>query len=489
RPAPAAGVCPVTLRLKLMIGLVLLTALGLVVLSVASTLALRAYMLDRTDRQLEGAQELGSAPLLGLLDTMPNLGLNGLERAITPTDYVLELRRPNGEVLRVAGSSNSDVPAAPLLDSVADLDQRAADGGPFTVSVDGQQFRAVVEDRTANGRVTASLLALPLAPVQETVRQMVVVAAAASAAVLAATAVLAWLFLTRGLRPLEVVTATASAIAAGDLSRRVPEGPSRSETGRLGRALNAMLGQIQAAFAARVASQEQLRRFVADASHELRTPLTSIRGYVDLMRAGMVSPDDVDDALRRLHDESVRMGSLVDDMLYLAHLDEKRPLDRIEVDLTAVVVDSANDFRAVAPERPFAVEVPEAAVVVVGDGGALRQLVANLLANARVHTPAATPVAIRLSRIGSQAVVEVADRGQGIPEEVASRVFDRFYRASGGRERGAGGSGLGLAIVAACAEAHDGRAQVFSTPGEGTTFRVTLPASASASPTSDERWD
>ncbi|MCM3885762.1 cell wall metabolism sensor histidine kinase WalK, partial [Frankia sp. R82] len=305
---------------------------------------------------------------------------------------------------------------------------------------------------------------------------------------------------------LRQMIAAAGAIAGGDLGRRVPAGDSRSETGRLATALNTMLGQIQAAFAVRIASQEQERRFAADAAHELRTPLTSIRGYADLLRAGMVPPDEADAALRRIQSEAIRMGTLVDGLLYLAHLDlaradGQRPLQLAEFDLAAVVREAVADLRAVAPDRPVHAELPPTCPV-HGDPDALRQLVGNLLTNTRVHTPPDTPVTIRLHphppgwphaclpslpslppRDGSAehpdgaggAVLEVSDRGPGMPAEVAEHVFDRFYRAAESRASGRDGSGLGLSIVAAVAQAHGGRIEVISAVGAGTTFRLLLP--------------
>ncbi len=253
-------------------------------------------------------------------------------------------------------------------------------------------------------------------------------------------------------------------------------------------ALNTMLGQIQAAFAARVASQEQLRRFAADASHELRTPLTSIRGYADLLRGGMVTAVDADDALRRVQEETARMSTLVDDLLYLAHLDEQRPMRRAEIDFARLVRDAVADLRVAAPERPVSAELP-ASCVVLGDENALRQLAGNLLTNARVHTPPETPIEVRLHALPAGAAptgpaapgtpggaeLHVIDHGPGMPPEVAEHVFDRFYRAADSRARGPGGNGLGLSIVAATAAAHGGRVEVSSAVGTGTVFRFLLP--------------
>jgi two-component system OmpR family sensor kinase len=262
-----------------------------------------------------------------------------------------------------------------------------------------------------------------------------------------------------------------------------------------------MLEQIESAFAARARSEaaareaeararqseERMRQFVADASHELRTPLTSIRGFAELYRQGAVSsPEDTAALLGRIENEAARMGLLVEDLLLLARLDQQRPLDDEPVELAVVVSDSVEAARAVEPERPITVELPDgtARLVVRGDDARLRQVVGNLLSNALTHTPPGTPVSVRLYAENGLAVVEVADKGPGLAPEQAERVFERFYRADAARGRPArragaasmgGGTGLGLAIVAAITEAHGGSVQLDTEPGRGATFRVRLP--------------
>ena len=292
--------------------------------------------------------------------------------------------------------------------------------------------------------------------------------------VLAALAALALWVVRVGLRPLSDIGSTAALIAEGDLSRRVERDEPETEVGRLGAALNTMLGQIESAFRAREASEAKLRRFVADASHELRTPLSAVRAYAELFERGAGDrPEDLARSLEGIARESERMSVLVDDLLLLARLDEGRPLDREPVALDEVVGEAVDTARTVEPDRPVTLAAEPAQVV--GDRQRLRQIVDNLLVNVRAHTPPGTPVEVRVGRANGSAVVEVADHGPGIAGGDAGRVFERFYRTDGSRSRSRGGVGLGLSIVAAVAEAHGGTVSVESEPGEGATFRITLP--------------
>jgi two-component system OmpR family sensor kinase len=272
--------------------------------------------------------------------------------------------------------------------------------------------------------------------------------------------------------------AIAGEIAAGDYSRRVEPATTKTEIGRLGLALNAMLSQIEAAFAQRTASERRLRRFIADASHELRTPLTSVRGYSEMLRRGAGdSPVDADLARRRIEEESVRMSALVDDMLLIARLDQGRPLETIAVDLRVIARDAAADARVVAPQREITVNAPDT-VIVAGDDTRLRQVVGNLVRNALVHTPATTPIEIGVTTLNGTARLSVADHGSGLDPEELERIFEPFYRADPSRSRDNGGAGLGLSIVNAVVVAHGGRVEVKQTTGGGATFEVELPLSS-----------
>jgi two-component system OmpR family sensor kinase len=272
------------------------------------------------------------------------------------------------------------------------------------------------------------------------------------------------------------MTATATAIAGGDYARRVEVADSRSEVGTLGVAFNEMLGKIEDEIATRRASEERLRRFAADASHELRTPLTSIRGYAELFRRGAAdNPEHLALTMNRIESEATRMATLVDDLLLLARLDQGRPLARERVEVGRLVEDVVDGQRVVHPDRAYAVQAQD--VALLGDEARLRQVLLNLLSNAANHTPGGSPIDVTVRRENGEAVIEVADHGEGLSEEDARHVFERFFRVDKARFRGdGGGSGLGLAIVAAIVDAHGGRVEVDGMAGVGARFRVRLPA-------------
>jgi two-component system OmpR family sensor kinase len=280
-----------------------------------------------------------------------------------------------------------------------------------------------------------------------------------------------WLIV-RGLAPLDTMASTADLITSqGDLTARMPDPGDHAEAGRLAAAINTMLDRIQQAFGARWHSEQKVRQFAADASHELRTPLTTIMGYAELYRQGALGEAELPNAMRRIEQESERMSSLVAELLELARLDRTSSLDLTDTDLAELVRDAAADARAVEPARPVSAQAP-ASFLVVADEPRLRQVLANLLGNVREHTPPDTAVAVRLSRAGEGALIEVADAGPGMTEDEAARAFDRFYRGAHGTRAG---SGLGLSIVQAIAAAHGGHAMLRSAPGAGTAVQVWIP--------------
>ncbi len=309
------------------------------------------------------------------------------------------------------------------------------------------------------------MTAVSLNPTSATLSLLVEVELGASLAVLVTLCILALWTVRRGLRPLEDMARTAGSIAAGDLRQRVPVDDEQSEVGRLGHALNFMLGRIEAAFSEKSASEARLRQFVADASHELRTPLTSIRGYTELLRKGAFEDEESRQrALSRVEHEAIRMGILVDDLLLLARLDQGRPLERIPVDLRRAGANAVDDARAVEPARPVELVAP-VPVVVMGDPDRVGQVAHNLVRNALAHTPAGTPVRVEVGVDGQMGRLAVSDDGPGLDAAAQALVFDRFYR--GDVARTGEGTGLGLSIVRAIAEALSGTASVRSAPGCG----------------------
>ncbi len=321
------------------------------------------------------------------------------------------------------------------------------------------------------------VVALPLREVAGTLHQLLMIELIVTASVLGALALLGLVVVRASLRPLEAIGHTAARIAAGDLTQRVERADERTEVGRLGLALNAMLAQIETAFKAREASERRLRRFVADASHELRTPLAAVRAYAELFARGASErPADLARSMTGITRESERMSLLIDDLLLLARLDEGRPLEQEPVELAEVLSEAVETAHAVEPERSIGLELESA--VVLGDRDRLRQVVDNLLANVRAHTPPGTPVQVTLSRSNGNAAVVVADSGPGMNEDQVAHVFERFYRTDASRTRASGGVGLGLSIVSAVAHAHGGSVSATSKPGAGASFRIELPLSA-----------
>jgi len=476
-----------SLRARLVAGLLALAAVGLLVLGGITYAEQRSFLLDRTDQQLQAAVRPVTAALDFRLRLPPGdrpppdgggpgfglpEGTYGEHRDASGTVESTTVQQGYGE----RGASTPDLPA--------DLPT----GQPVTVSGgNGQDYRVVaVPDPRGDG---ANVIAIPLAQVSQTLDRLLLVEALVIAAVLLALGLAARFVVRVGLLPLERMGHTAGAIAGGDLSHRVEPADPRTEVGRLGIALNRMLDRLERAFAGQKASEDRLRQFLADASHELRTPLQSIRGYAELFRIGAArEPDEVEKAMRRIEQESARMGVLVEDLLTLARLGEAPDGERRPVDLAALARDAVSDAGATAPAREIALHAEGAAgaATVLGDPHQLAQVLANLLRNALVHTPDGTPIEVAVARTGEEARIEVRDHGPGLPAgEDPAALFERFWRAEGGRTRGAAGAGLGLAIVAGVVERHGGRVEAGNAPGGGAAFTVHLPlAPVSGAPAS-----
>ncbi len=522
-----------SLRARLVIGLVALAAVGLLVLGAVTYGALSKFEVNRVDDQAAAAikpavralvqadaitgsdadavrEEPGFAPGAATgAPLVPIIGEDGRGRPYgrpgggpppggrgkdpdpPPSGTYAEQRSVTG---KSTGGTFLGVTAGETEPTAPDLPDDVERGEYRTISSGGKRYRVHAEGTPLlPGQTT--LVAVPFTDVDATLDQLLLTEGVVIAAVLALLGGAAWWTVGVGLRPLARIGATAGAIAGGDLARRVEPAEPRTEVGRLGLALNAMLARLEEAFAERRASEERLRRFLADASHELRTPLASIRGYAELFRIGAAREGpDVEKAMSRIEDESARMGVLVEDLLALARLDEVRDLHREPVDMAQLAGDAVDDARAVAPEREIDLRLDGGGVVIDGDPGQLRQVLANLMRNALVHTPAGTPIEVAVDSVADarEARLVVRDHGPGLPAGDPAELFERFWRADPGRGRGRAGAGLGLSIVAAVVAAHGGRAEAADAPGGGARFTVTLPLRAPAGgaerePVSDRR--
>jgi two-component system, OmpR family, sensor kinase len=484
-----------SLRARLLLGVVVLATVGLAVADVATYASLRSFLLDRVDRTLQtGHVQLEHALLGG--DSGPRDGGRGSGGpGIGPggdfgppaqgVDWY-QLRTPPGDVIAgdflVGGGSppkigdQINIPAEPSGGS--DPERVAYFTVPSENGSTSYRVRASIEPEQP-GRIL--LIASSLSDVYSTLHRLLIIELLVTVAVLAAIAGVGLWVIRLGLRPLREIEATAATIAAGDLSQRVERAEAKTEVGRLGLSLNAMLSQIESAFKAREESErrlrrseQRLRRFVADASHELRTPLAAIRAYAELFGRGAAErPQDLARSMSGISRESERMSLLVEDLLLLARLDEGRPLEQEPVDLAQVVGEAVDAARIVDHDRPIDVAVEPATVI--GDRDRLRQVVDNLFANVRSHTPPGTRVAVGLHPVDGRVELSVSDTGPGLSAEQAAQVFERFYRVDSSRARASGGVGLGLSIVAAVAQAHGGNAEARTTPGGGATFVVAIP--------------
>jgi two-component system, OmpR family, sensor kinase len=460
-----------SLRGRLVAGVLALAAAGMLLVGGITYATQRSFQLSRVDAQLAAATQPLVSKLAPERYDHDDYGPHGPHDGGPPlgggpsADTYGQIRDSGGNILyhgylvpeegQVEPSLPADIPA----------------GQARTVG----DYR-VLATSLANGLTVVT--AVSLADTEQTLHKLLLDEALVIAGVLVLLGLLAWAIVRIGLLPLDRMGHTAAAIAGGDLSHRVETTDPRTEVGRLGIALNRMLDRLEAAFAAREASQERLRRFLADASHELRTPLASIRGYAELHRMGATrSPAEVERSMGRIEDEAARMGLLVEDLLTLARLDEVREAEHVPLDLAALARDAVDDARATAPERAIGLRAEPARVS--GDAHQLRQVLANLLRNALVHTPEGTPVEVSVTA-GDEVRLEVRDHGPGLPTGDAGELFERFWRAEGGRERGKGGAGLGLAIVAGIVDAHGGRVSAANAPDGGAVFTVRLPSDLSA---------
>jgi len=491
-----------TLRSRMVVAIVLLAGVALIVVNFVAATLIQGYLTDRLDDQLSrfGGPQPGNPTSQSGQPPQPDGTYTppGLDEGRVVKRYAADGTQQ--------GRDFGDVDAAelPLLGNFEEITSHA-DGGAFTVEGTDGSYRVVVKTGTYKGEKIYTLSAESLDRIEATTNQLLLVGLGVSGVALIVLAFGAAAVVKIGLRPLTRMENLATSIASADppagkaadslVTGRVPDADPHTEAGRLGLALNTMLERIQAALAARTASEQKLRQFLADASHELRTPLTSIRGFAELYRrTGAQGGPELTEMMSRIEQEAARMGLLVEDLLLLAALDEERPLRAQQVDLLAVAADTISDAHVRNPTRFVALTSFEP-VTVVGDDHRLRQVATNLISNAVRHTPEYAKVEVRVAAqdlgppdpatvaaVGVSlspgtrvAVLEVSDSGPGVPPEHAERIFERLYRADPGRSRAQGGSGLGLSIVAAIVAAHGGRVELVTAQGKGATFRVVLP--------------
>lgn len=480
RPAPKVRR---TLSVRIVFAFIVIMAIVLVTVSWLATVTLRGSLIDETDRNLRSS---GRTIATVTIDQL----INDTQDQLLPSDFYLFITYTNPAAnvpfghLTVVNSQIKDENGTPLNPEL--LAQRKS-SAPSTVpsTRDGQEWRIITTDLnyspTNLTSVGSVVIGLPLEPINDTVRNLAGALATLVLITLILGALAAYLLVDQSLTGLRDIERATHEVAARNLSVRVPTGTDGSEVALLGQSINKMLARVEESFEVQVASEKRMRQFVSDASHELRTPLATIRGYAELYRLGGVPDGGVDLAMSRIESESERMAHLVEDLLQLARLDERRQINMQPVDLATIALNTVTDFHVRAPQWPAEVvgltgDEP-CSVVVTADAEKVTQVITNLLSNVITHTPEGTPVevAVGVDAERQVGVVDVRDHGPGIDAAQAARIFERFFRTDTSRSRGSGGSGLGLAIVAAIMEVHGGSAQAFDTPGGGLTIRLEFP--------------
>ena len=474
-----------TLRNRLILSTLVLATIAIAASDFAASNSLRTFLINQADNQLN---EVVQTSILRLdragIDT-ENLDEDGDEYGYrplrpliaVPTTTAVTLLDVSGNIVgRIGGEFANSI----NLDEFSKLTPEKVEslvGLPFTIpGDDGEPDIRAIARPLPSGEGTV-VISVALDSVDKTVAGLSGIFILISFIVLISIAIVARSLIKLTLKPLNKIEETAAAIAEGDLSARLPQVNSKTEVGRLTGSLNTMLSRIEESFAVRTESEKKLRRFVADASHELRTPLTAIRGFAELHRQGaVVGEEKTKELVSRIEKESIRMSSLVEDLLLLARLDQSRELTFDPVDINHLVKEAVASAQAAGPGYEITVSSTNDEVFVLGDSMRIHQAIANLLANARTHTPVGTKIAVNISQGDLETKISISDNGPGLSEEDQKRVFERFFRADPSRVRvGGEGSGLGLAIVDAVMKAHGGRVEVNSKIGAGATFTIVFP--------------
>lgn len=487
-----------SLRNRLIVGVVVLSALGFIASDLVARSSLHSFLLAQVDTQLTSVAggsvlRLDRAGIAPDENTVPpaNTDESSTATASTkaqskaamsplrqvPTTMSVTLLNPAGKVLGVIGGDLNTQAISNFVSGFTPAMVISHKNLPFTIEAPGADFRVLA--RILPSALGSVIVAQSLDNIDQTVHQLQMLFIFIGLMALLLIALASRKVIDIGLRPLEAVEVTAESIAGGNLSARLPAAKPDTEIGRLVSSLNKMLARIEESFSARTASENRLRRFVADASHELRTPLTAIRGFAELHRQGAVKGEEqTKELIGRIEKESVRMGALVEDLLLLARLDQARAMSKDPVNISSAVKDAVESARAAGPNHPITVNAPEEDIYVLGDTYRIHQVIANLLANARTHTPSGTSISVSLENSAAGTTVSVSDKGPGLSDGDQERIFERFFRADPSRARtGDEGSGLGLSIVDAVMRAHGGRVSVTSTLGDGATFTLHFPIS------------
>ena len=481
-----------SLRNRLLLATVVVAAIGIGASDFAANAELRGYLVRQVDTQLNSIAG-GTVNRLARAGIDPNTDdTNAPQTQSTtpqfqtirplrgvPTATTVTLLDAMGVVLGQLGGDINSGGSQATFSGMTLAKVAATNGKPFTVNSGDPRTSTRAIAYVLPSNLGSVVISVSLASVEKTLHELNLVFLLISILVLLLIGLISRWLISLSLKPLLEVEVIAAAIAGGDLSARLPELRPSTEVGRLTKSLNTMLGRIEESFAQKNISESRLRRFVADASHELRTPLTAIRGFAELHRQGAVAGEEkTKELIGRIEKESIRMGSLVEDLLLLARMDEARPHALEPVDLVQLIEESAASARAAGPEHPITLKLPSE-LYILGDSKRIHQALANLLANARTHTPVGTPIEVSSVANESETSISVKDAGPGLSESDQARIFERFFRVDPSRARHAGeGSGLGLSIVDAVMKAHGGTVSVDSKIGEGATFTLHFPITA-----------